>query len=183
MRTACGLVSSPQCSSSTFSEPLFGAAKQLFRLRFRLFVEGDSRPPFHKGGPMEIYFADVCFAPGRRELSCSRGIVHLHALGLRLLRYLIEHRARAVSKDDLIRDVWSQSVVSDAAISRAVADVRRAIGDSGRDQKFIRTLHGFGYRFVAVVGEGAIPSSPVIGDGFGSSRILEQWDEPTAVAQ
>lgn len=100
-----------------------------------------------------ILFADIAFDPACREIKRAGELVRLHRLGLSLLGHLIQHRDRAVEKRELTRHVWAREVVSDAAISRAVSDVRRAIGDDGTQQKYIRTLHAFGYRFIAAVDE------------------------------
>lgn len=68
-----------------------------------------------------------------------------------LLRYLIEHRDRVVTKEELLDAVWSGRVVSDSALSSRVKAARRAIGDNGRDQRLIRTIHGRGFRFVGIL--------------------------------
>src|SRR6516164_7127749 len=68
-----------------------------------------------------------------------------------LLALLVENRERLVSKDEIVEKVWDGRVVSDAAIASRVKSARHALGDDGRAQRFIRTLHGKGYRFVAEV--------------------------------
>ncbi|MEJ2603755.1 MAG: winged helix-turn-helix domain-containing protein [Gammaproteobacteria bacterium] len=68
-----------------------------------------------------------------------------------LLAFLVEHRDRLVSRDELFEKVWDQRVVSDSALGSRIKSARRALGDDGRTQRFIRTIHGRGYRFVADV--------------------------------
>jgi len=68
-----------------------------------------------------------------------------------LLALLVENRDRLVSKDEIVEKVWDGRVVSDAAIASRVKSARQALGDDGRAQRFIKTLHGQGYRFVAQV--------------------------------
>src|SRR5262252_3703993 len=68
-----------------------------------------------------------------------------------LLALLVENRERLVSKDEIVEKVWDGRVVSDAAIASRVKSARQALGDDGRAQRFIKTLHGQGYRFVAQV--------------------------------
>jgi adenylate cyclase len=68
-----------------------------------------------------------------------------------LLQYLIENRARVVSKDDMINAVWGGRIISDSAIAYAVREARRLVGDDGRAQSVIRTLPRRGFRFVAEV--------------------------------
>lgn len=68
---------------------------------------------------------------------------------LRLLVYLLENRERRVSKEELFR--WWDAVVSDAAISSAVKDIRRALGDDPAAPRWIQTRRGVGYQFVGKV--------------------------------
>jgi DNA-binding winged helix-turn-helix (wHTH) protein len=64
-----------------------------------------------------------------------------------LLVYLISNRERVVSKDNLIAAVWGGRIVSESAISSKVTAVRQAIGDSGEEQRLIKTLPRKGFRF------------------------------------
>jgi len=66
-----------------------------------------------------------------------------------LLAMLVENRERLVSRDELIEKVWDGRIVTDAAIASRVKSARQALGDDGRAQRFIRTVHGRGFRFVA----------------------------------
>jgi adenylate cyclase len=63
----------------------------------------------------------------------------------------VQNRDRVVSKDDLIESVWSGRIVSDSALTSRINAVRRAIGDSGDEQKLIRTIARRGFRFVGAV--------------------------------
>lgn len=76
-----------------------------------------------------------------------------------LLAYLIENRDRLVPKEELLEQVWGDRFVGDAALSSRVMAARRAVGDSGREQRIIKTVHGRGYRFVAEVLERGDASS------------------------
>jgi TolB-like protein len=66
-----------------------------------------------------------------------------------LLTLLVENRERLVSKEEVIEKVWDGRVVSDAAIASRIKSARKALGDDGKTQCFIKTLHSQGYRFVA----------------------------------
>ncbi len=72
-----------------------------------------------------------------------------------LLLHLVRNRGRIVSKDELIETVWNGRIVSEAALSSRINAARKAIGDTGNDQLFIRTLHKRGFRFVGEVSDGA----------------------------
>src|SRR5260370_535332 len=66
-----------------------------------------------------------------------------------LLALVVENRDRLVSKDEIIEKVWDGRVVSDAALASRVKSARQALGDDGQSQRFIRTIHSKGFRFVA----------------------------------
>jgi predicted ATPase/DNA-binding winged helix-turn-helix (wHTH) protein len=77
-----------------------------------------------------------------------------HPLGpqvFNVLAYLIAHRDRVVTKDELIEHLWPAQCVSDATVHQHVTAARKAIGDSGQQQCIIKTLRSRGYRFIAPV--------------------------------
>ena len=78
-------------------------------------------------------------------------LIHVQRRALQVLIYLLEHRDHIVSKDELIKHVWANQLISNAALESTVRLVRRAIGDSGREQRIIQTRQGLGYRFIAPV--------------------------------
>ena len=66
-----------------------------------------------------------------------------------LILLLVENRERLVSKDEIIEKVWDGRIVSDSAVASRIKSARQALGDDGKTQKYIRTMHGQGFRFVA----------------------------------
>lgn len=68
-----------------------------------------------------------------------------------VLLYLIQNRNRVVPRAELMRQLWPDSVVSDAALSHCIMEARRAVGDSGRSQRLVKTYNRRGYRVVANV--------------------------------
>src|SRR5262245_47025101 len=89
----------------------------------------------------------------RRELRCGSDLVAIEPQVFDVLQHLIAHRDRVVSNDDLIEAIWQGRIVSEATVSTRMNAVRRAIGDSGEQQRFIRTIARKGYRFVGEVVE------------------------------
>jgi TolB-like protein len=96
-------------------------------------------------------FADHAIDTVRRELRRGSEPVAVEPQVLDLLIYLVENRERVVSKDDLIASVWGGRIVSDAALTSRIHAARKAVDDSGRDQKLIRTIARRGLRFVGTV--------------------------------
>ena len=70
-----------------------------------------------------------------------------------MLAYLLRHRERVVPKTELFDQIWGNRFVSESALSSRIKSARRAVGDTGRDQRIIKTIYGRGYRFVADVND------------------------------
>jgi TolB-like protein/Tfp pilus assembly protein PilF len=68
-----------------------------------------------------------------------------------LLSYLVANSQRVISRDELFDNVWSGKIISDTTLSGHIKSVRKALGDSGQSQLFIKTIHGRGYQFTASV--------------------------------
>ena len=100
---------------------------------------------------MEFLFADRRLDIDRRELHRGQEPIAIEPQVFDLLVYLIENRDRVVSKDDLIAAVWGGRTVSDSTLTSRINAARRAVGDSGEEQKLIRTIARRGFRFVGEV--------------------------------
>jgi TolB-like protein/cytochrome c-type biogenesis protein CcmH/NrfG len=87
----------------------------------------------------------------RRELWHVETRVHVEPQVFDLLVYLVQNRDRVVSKDDLIASVWRDRIVSESTLTSRINSARKVIGDSGADQKLIRTVPRKGFRFVGAV--------------------------------
>ncbi len=95
----------------------------------------------------------------RYELRNSGAAVKAEPRVLEVLDYLIQHRDRVVPKEELLDKLWPDVHVSESALTTAIRDARRALGDSPTDPRWIRTVYGRGFRFVGTVG-GAAPAAP-----------------------
>ena len=100
---------------------------------------------------MEFLFSDHRLDTDRRELRRGSEAIAVEPQVFDLLVHLIESRDRVVSKDDLIAAVWGGRVVSDSTLTSRINAARRAVGDSGDEQKLIRTIARKGFRFVGEV--------------------------------
>ncbi|MBV9826441.1 MAG: winged helix-turn-helix domain-containing protein [Alphaproteobacteria bacterium] len=113
---------------------------------------------------MRFEFGPHVLDVDRRELRRNGVLIEVEPQVHDLLAYLVAHRDRVVSKDDLLADVWGGRIVSESALSTRINAARRILGDDGAAQRLIRTLPRRGWRFVGEVRE------PVASDGA---------DEPT----
>jgi adenylate cyclase len=102
---------------------------------------------------LRYLFENFAFDTDRRELRRGPDVVSIAPQVFDLLEYLIRSRERVVSKDELINAVWNGRIVSDAALTTRLNAVRAAIGDTGEEQRLIKTLPRKGFRFVGQVRE------------------------------
>jgi pimeloyl-ACP methyl ester carboxylesterase/DNA-binding winged helix-turn-helix (wHTH) protein len=94
-------------------------------------------------------FGRFTLDPSVAELRDGRQPVRLEPQAFALLCYLVEHRARLVTRSELRAAMSEGAPVTEAALATGIRSVRLAIGDTGRQQRFIRTVHRRGYRFAA----------------------------------
>lgn len=123
-----------------------------------------------RNGPGVHRFGDFELDSASGELLRGGEPVPLQARPLALLRYLVEHRGRTVPKRELADEVWSGVAVSDSAVTSALRDVRRALGDDGRSQSWLRTVRGRGVRFVGEV-EARQGWGPAVGPQSGAPFV------------
>jgi pimeloyl-ACP methyl ester carboxylesterase len=87
------------------------------------------------------------------ELRGPDGRVPLEPQAFDVLVFLVRHRHRLVSKEELMDTIWGGRFVSETAVTSRIKQVRRALGDDGSAQRLIKTVHGRGYRFVGNVSD------------------------------
>ena len=104
-------------------------------------------------GSLRYFFEDYALDTDRRELRRGVDVVPTTPQVFDLLDYLIRNRERVVSKDDLVSAIWKGRIVSDAALTTRLNATRSVIGDSGEEQRLIKTLLRKGFRFIGAVHE------------------------------
>jgi adenylate cyclase len=120
--------------------------------------------------PPRLRFGDVEIDVDAFELRRAGTLHPVEPQVFELVCYLARNAGRLVTKDELIEQIWNGRIVSDATLASRIKSARRAIGDDGEQQKWIRTVHGRGVRFVGecatarAMTEAAIdaPSRPAI---------------------
>jgi TolB-like protein len=113
---------------------------------------------------MRLQFGDCALDLDRRELTRGAEVVAIGPQVFDLLAHLVRNHERVVSKDELLDTVWRGRIVSESTLNSHINAARRAIGDSGDEQRMIRTLARKGFRFVGDVREahavGPLPVEP-----------------------
>jgi len=107
---------------------------------------------------LRYHFGDCTLDTDRRELRRPGGPVSVEPQVFDVLEFLIQNRDRVVSRDALIEAIWAGRIVSESALTTRINAVRSAIGDTGEEQRLIKTFPRTGVRFVrAVRAEAAKP--------------------------
>ena len=103
------------------------------------------------GRTMRYLFGDYVLDTQRAELHGAGAPLKVRRKVLQVLAYLLAHRDRVVSKHELLEHLWPDQFVGDEVLKTCITALRKALGERGRAPRFVRTLHGQGYRFVAAV--------------------------------
>ena len=97
---------------------------------------------------------------GRRKLSGPDGRVEVPSRAFDVLLYMVAHPGELLDKARLLRAVWPNTVVEESNLSQCIFALRRAFGDTATEPRFIATVPGRGYQFVAEVRESAPETAP-----------------------
>ncbi|MBR0851796.1 winged helix-turn-helix domain-containing protein [Bradyrhizobium diazoefficiens] len=113
---------------------------------------------------MGFRFEDFVLDPERRELRRAEALVALEPQVFDVLTYLVRHRDRVVTRDDLLDAIWNGRIVSESTLTSRINAARRAVGDTGEEQRLIRTIARKGVRFVGEVTELSGSANPAAVD-------------------
>ena len=132
---------------------------------------------------MLYVFGDCVVDTQQHELRVSGAPVKIQHKVYQLLLYLIEHRDRLVTKQELLEHIWPETYVEENAVARCISGARRVVGDQRNSQHVIQTTHGQGYRFVASVvtqrsasiepSISILPSEPLAADTLPTQSVLQ----------
>lgn len=130
---------------------------------------------------MIFAFDDFELDSGKVELRRNGEPVPIEPKVFSLINLLVENQGRVVSKDELIEKIWDGRFVSDAAVSSSISAARKALGDDGKQQKYLKTLHGRGVRFMAEVSQlGGPAEAPIVSEAPGVSIAVLPFDNMSA---
>jgi DNA-binding winged helix-turn-helix (wHTH) protein len=108
---------------------------------------------------MQIRFGEFTVDTESRQLWRDDVALRVSPKGFDFLCLLLENRPRALSKAELHERLWPSTFVSDSTLTSLVAEVRGALGESARSERFLRTVHRFGYAFTGTATEPDGPQS------------------------
>src|SRR5213594_1753964 len=105
---------------------------------------------------------------------CGERRLELTPKAFAVLRHLVEHPERLITKDELFTAVWGDTIVSEAALTSCIRDLRKALTDSSSAPRYIETVHRRGFRFIGPVA----PSSVSETRGPGSKDVAPLPSSP-----
>jgi DNA-binding winged helix-turn-helix (wHTH) protein len=114
---------------------------------------------------LRFRFGDFLLDTDSRQLFRGGAEVHLQPKTFELLDLLVRTRPKALSKQHIRGQLWPDTVVGEASLTVAVAELRGALGDDAKEPRYVRTVYGFGYAFAGETeAEGAkAETSPAAG--------------------
>jgi TolB-like protein len=118
---------------------------------------------------LRYHFEDCLLDTDRQELRRKGSLVAVEPQVFDLLVHLLQHRERVVTKGELLAVVWHGRIVSESALANRINAARGAIGDSGNEQRLIRTLPRRGVRFVGAVRAGSGDAEARLPDWSGAA--------------
>jgi DNA-binding winged helix-turn-helix (wHTH) protein/Tfp pilus assembly protein PilF len=110
----------------------------------------------------------------RRLLLRGGEPVPLHPKALDILIVLVQHRGEVVSKDDLMKAVWPDAFVEEANLSQNIFVLRKTLGERAQENRFIATIPGRGYSFVATLEEETVERADDPSQNIVSEHIVEK---------
>lgn len=132
---------------------------------------------------MQFLFEDFCLDADRRELKRGSELVAVGPKVFDLLLFLVQNRDQVVTRDDLLQAVWDGRIVSESTLTSHINAVRKAVGDTGKEQRLIRTVSRKGIRFVGNIqveelrGNAPVPQSVIASERLGP--VLTLPDSPS----
>ena len=122
-----------------------------------------------------LCFGPYRFAPHTGQVWRSKQEVRLTGKAAAVLRHLVEPAGQVITKEELFQAVWPETVVSDAALTTCVQEVRQALRDDARKPRYIETVHRRGFRFIAPI---AAAAAPVLSSKFQVPSPEEESQKP-----
>jgi TolB-like protein len=130
---------------------------------------------------LPFQFEDFVLDPDRRELRRAGMLVAVEPQVFDLIDYLIRNRNHVVTRDNVLDAVWNGRVVSESTLASRINAARRALNDSGDEQRLIRTVARKGLRFVGTV-EGENPVASTMGEASDVTRLALPLPDRPAIA-
>ncbi|HEX9187711.1 MAG TPA: winged helix-turn-helix domain-containing protein, partial [Vicinamibacteria bacterium] len=127
---------------------------------------------------MRVRFGAFRLDTDTRQLFRDGAEVHLQPKTFELLELLVRTRPKALSKQQIRGHLWPDTVVGEASLTVAVAELRAALGDDAKEPRFVRTVYAFGYAFAGEVtpegeaGEALPPSTGVAPRVLWEKRVI-----------
>src|SRR5262245_20452567 len=132
-----------------------------------------------QGQAVRYRFEDFVLDSDRREFARGAETIVIGPQVFDLLLHLLQNRDQVVTKDNLIDVVWGGRIVSESTVTSHINAVRKAIGDTGEEQRLIRTIARKGFRFVGPIRE---EQPATVGRNDQQTPALPLPDKPSIAA-
>ena len=125
---------------------------------------------------MRVAFGEFTLDPATRQLRRGGELRHLERKAFQLLELLLSRRPAAVPKTEIRDHLWPDTFVSESSLTRLATQIRHALEDDPRRPRFVRTVHGIGYAFVADAKEESPRATRRSSRATASARATVLWE-------
>ena len=105
----------------------------------------------HHSSHMALKIGEWLLYPALNKLERDKETIHLEPKAVAVLEILVRSKGTPVTRQELLDQVWSESIVSDDALTQVIIKLRKAFGDNSREPSYIQTIPKRGYRLLAPV--------------------------------
>lgn len=132
--------------------------------------------------PLIYQFDNVRVEPGSFQVFKAGTVLPLEPKAFEVLIFLIEHRGRLIEKEELLNAVWKDAFVTQNAMTRVIAHLRKALGEDAKEARYIETVPTRGYRFIAEVEVATDAGRREPGETIREAPLAEEGDSAARMA-
>lgn len=131
----------------------------------------------YNDGEKIFRFADFTLDVSEHRLVCGEQEIYLRPKTFETLRYLVERHGHLVGKDELMNQVWADTIVTETAITHCIEEVRKALGDDAHNPRYLKTIPRMGYKFIAPVIRIDMTEEEIVEEEFTTMKVIVTEEE------
>lgn len=128
-------------------------------------------------GENNFRFGDFTLQVSEHRLVCGEQEIYLRPKAFETLLYLVERHGHLVGKDELMNQVWADTIVTESAMTHCIEEIRKALGDHAHQPRYLKTIPRLGYKFIAVVTRINPAEEKIIEEEFTAIKVIVTEEE------
>ncbi len=134
-----------------------------------------------KKGAAIYRFADFALEVSEHRLRRGDEEIYLRPKAFDTLLYLVEHHGHLVGKDELLEQVWADTIVTETAMTHCIEEIRKALVDDAHRPQFVKTIHRIGYKFIAPIIKVNVTDGEIVEEEFTAVKVTVTEQEQEAI--